>query len=294
MELDTNDAPAFNSSSEITDAFAGADFGQEDPESTPPATPPADEEPAAEDEEDIEEGDDAPDEEPAREGDKPFNPEGPGNVKAALKQSRDEAKALKDTLAQTNARLAALENERQQQQLAYQQRQQAAQRQQVLEELHPDDVPAYLEQERQRDAQTLQQQAQWTRLADSAAATRRALPEGEFDAQLGKLTQVFGLDLVNQWAMRQEHPALAVYDAAKGFFTQSDLDAAKEAGRQEALQALPDRTQRKPASAPRLANLPAAGRTQDVAPVDRLTKRLSKGGDVSEVVSGLFAEAFKG
>lgn len=279
----------------VASAFARVDFTQEEAASGPVqalATTPADEEPAANDQ-DLAEDDGAEDVEQP-EGDRAFNPEGPGNIKAALKQAREEAKALKDANAQTAARLAALENERAQERAAILQRQQAAQRQQVLEELHPDDVPAYIEQERQREAQTLHQQAQWNRLADSATALRRALPEGEFDTQLGKLTAAFGLDFVNAWAVNQAHPAIAVLDVAKSFYTQADITAAEERGRKAALEALPNHPNRKQSAAPRLANIPTNARTRDADPQERLSQRLKSGNDVEGTARAMFSQAFTG
>lgn len=293
--MSTETEPDFFTDDAVTEAFAEAiaemrpEEGARDLAKT--ATAPTDEESEADDteEEDGEEID-APDAQPAH------NPDGPGNIKAALRESRDAAKAIKAQLDATNARLAAYEAERAQQQAALQQQQQAARIQQAVEDMHPEDIPAYLEQVTRQQQEQMQRQAReqqaWSRLADSEQAARLSLPD--YDAQIDKLTSLFDAGMVAAWAQQQQgSPAIAAYTKAKGIFTQSDLDAAREAGRAEALESLPAR-RRAPQSAPRLADIPAAGRAKDSTPVERLSKRLDKGGDVSGVVDGLFRQAFGG
>lgn len=278
------------SPADIAGAFAGADFGtpaetvveEEAPDLTDDAPTQEDEESSADDDQAGEDEDEAA---PEPEDD------GPGNRKAALKAEREKNKALKAESADLQRRLQAIENERAQERHQRHQQEAKAHREAILDQMHPDDIPAYLEQESQQQAQALQRQTQeraaWQRLSDSADAARAALGP-EFDTQLSKLTSVFGNDLVNYWAMGQEKPALAVFNAAKGLYTQADIDAAKEEGRKAALEGLPGRPLRKQPSAPSLRNIPSSGRATDVSQEQRLSKQLAKGDDTETAVRGLF------
>lgn len=280
MPDNTSEPESFDlSASDISEAFEEANYSLD--ASPAPVTPPADEESAA-------------DPTPA---DPAFNPEGPGNLKAALKAEREQVKALKAQFDVTNSRLAAIEGERQQAQQAQQQAQQRQLMQQNLEMMDPADVPAYVEavqrqQQQQLQAATQQQQA-WARVKDSEEAARLSLPD--YDAQIDKLTGLFGLQAVADWARQQPgSPAIAAYTKGQSIFTQADLDAAEARGRATALEAGQPRGLRKQPSAPRLANIPSAGTPTPANPGERYAKQLAKGGDVTGTIGDMFKQALGG
>lgn len=259
-----------------------------------PATPPADEEPAADDTDD--EADDTDDDDEAEAPAPAPNPDGPGNIKAALKQARDEVKALKAQTAEMSRWKADLEARQQEDSRQQQQAQENAAIAAVIEEMDPADVPAYLERVQQQQAREFQQQvnenARWSLARQSESLVKTTYKD--YDTQTAKLTAAFGeagKQLISQWGLQQENPALAVYQLAKSFYTQSDIDAAKEEGRQEgAANFAAQQPARKQQSAPRLANLSPAGPTKD-APTkyQRAEKRLGSGGNPVRAIEDMFA-----
>lgn len=292
-------------------AFAGMDFGfgapaaADDEPGDDGATTQADEESAATDDQDDEgqgeqDGDDAEGEAEASPESKAHNPEGPGNVKAALREVRGENKTLKAQLAELSAWKATQEAERAQQVAEYQQQQRLAFVQQQVEDMDPADVPAYLAQVQQQETARLQADAQerlsWSNLAQGEELLRDV--HEDYDTQIDKLTGLFGpagRSLVAQWARSQPKGALAAYQAAKGLYTQSDIDAAKAAGRQAALDEIAGRsTARKQSAQPRLGAIAPVAKVPDRDPAGRFSKQLSTGNDASSAIGSMFAQVLGG
>jgi len=293
LEIESFDATS------VADAF-GTILGQDTPADT--VTPPADEEPATDEHEDTtadevgeDEGDDAAE---AAAQPQAHNPEGPGNVKAALRQVRDENKGLKAQLAELTSWKAGLEAQQQQALYQQQQAQQNAAIAAVIEEMDPADVPAYLERVQQQQHQALQQQftqdARMSLARQSETLVKTTYQD--YDAQVEKLSAAFGpagKQIIGAWGLQQENPALAVYQVAKSFYTQADIEAAKEEGRREGAETFAaNQPARKQQSAPRLANLPPAGPTKDApTKLQRAEKRLNGGGNTAAAIQDMFAAA---
>jgi len=223
----------------------GGDF-VEDP--AQPAQAPAPEDDAAEDEEDEQ-----PQVAPITPASVPDS--GPGDLKVALKESRAEMAAVK-------AQLAAFQSQQQQQQAREQAAAQQQRLAQDLSQLHPDDIPAYLQAQEQQRQQAFQQQAQQqqahTSLKLSEEYARAAFPD--YDAQVDKLLTKVGAPIAH-WASTQPNPAMAVYELAKSFHTDADLEAAKAQAAQEAIAKFTGQQSRNPApQAQRLGSLPSAAR----------------------------------
>lgn len=260
-----NDGQPF-SVDDIDDAVWGGDAAP-DAEETP--TPPADEEPAGEDEE---EGDGVALPDAAAQ---PQQNKGPGDLRVALKQERQERQALQ---AQVNQFLTQQAQQQQaQQQAAYQ-----ARLQQDLEQMDPADVPAYLEARNQQQAQQFQQQARQQQarqvLANFEDMARSTLPD--YDEQITKLTKTpIGQSIAN-WALEQPNPgqaAKSLYELAKGLRTEAEFNSAVEDAVTERIAAWQGRTTKSaktPAPTPRLGALPAASSPKQ--PNSQMSK-LSKG-----------------
>lgn len=302
MDNETSNAPDLG-------AFASMDFGfgapaaADDEPGDDGATTQADEESAATDDQDDEgqgeqDGDDAEGEAEASPEGKARNPEGPGNVKAALRQARDEAKTLKAQVAELSTWKQAQETERARQVAEYQEQQRQTAIQQRLEELDPEDHPAFLAQVQKQETDRIQAEAHrrqaWTTLAQGEALVRTV--HTDYDDQIDKLAGLFGEGghgIVAQWALGQPNGALAAYQAAKGLYTQSDIDAATTAGRQAALDEIAGRTNaRKPSAQPRVGAIAPVAKVPDRDPAGRFSKQLGSGNDVSGAIEGMFAQAF--
>jgi hypothetical protein len=162
-------------------------------------------------------------EQPTQQQAEDWNPDGPGDIKAALRQEREQARALKQQLAE-------LQQWRQQQeQAAYQAQAQAeeAQRQaerraQLENTFDPDDQERLYHQWRNEDAQRIQYQAQQAHVQalyqQGFEIGREAFPD--FDTVLNRgladpeLAPV--LEAVAQRAIAEgKNPTIAAYKTAK-------------------------------------------------------------------------------
>lgn len=147
-----------------------------------------------------------------------WNPDGPGNLKAALAESRAREKAQREQLAQYERQQAQAQAEYQAQ-LFNAQVQAEVQR---LNETNPEQVPAYLAQvqayQQQQLAQQYQQQTQAqiqaSRVEMSEQLARQSMGAEAFDAKMTQLAQllqdpVLGPTINVQALMASENPALA-------------------------------------------------------------------------------------
>lgn len=179
-----------------------------------------------------------------------WNPEGPGNIRAALKESRQETRQLRE-------QLNALQ---QQMQLQAQQQQQA----QVLAQFEqlslddPDQAQAYLQQYQANLAAQAEQQVAQTRLQMSEEIARASMKPGEYDAQIAKFIQVFGEEGI-QWAARQTNPAQAALSRLSTVYTKDDVETLVQNRIAEELAKLAPRLQAQDPKALRtIGNLPKA------------------------------------
>lgn len=159
-----------------------------------------------------------------------WNPEGPGDIKAALKHEREQAKALKQRLAEYEQR--EQQAQQQQMQAQYEANEQArlAQRTQMLADVAFDEertaqlLAQFANEDRyfaQRDADVRREQEKY---ADGFALGRKVYPD--FDAVMGKALADPKTARVLEAVAREataagENPVLAAYEEAK----QRDPDA---------------------------------------------------------------------
>lgn len=213
--------------------------------------------------------------EPVAEQQADWNPDGPGDLREALRQEREQLRYFRE------------QAELQQQQLAqyqawYQQQQQLAaqeQQRQYLEELadDPDQLQAYLHQQQQMAWQQAQQQQVEYKLSMAAEMARATIPD--FDQQLSKVYGLLGEEVVDAMAAKQANPALWVYQFAKNFSaTPDEINARVEAEVQKRLAQIAPRANVKQSTNSRgIGHLPASGKSIDAGPEADLFKALNFG-----------------
>lgn len=241
----------------------GADVVQEETEQTPVSeelasdvTPEAEEQVQAEPQQD-------------------WNPDGPGDMREALRQEREQLRLYREQMLMQQQQLEQYQAwYRQQQEQAEAERQR-----QYLEELadDPEQLQQYLHGQQQAAWQQAQQQQQIQRVQMAAEFARQAIPD--FDAQLNKIYSLLGHEVVDSMAMQQENPALWAYQFAKNFATTPDeVNARVEAEVQRRLAEIAPRAQVKSSTNSRgIGHLPASGKTVDAGPEADLFKALNFG-----------------
>lgn len=190
---------------------------------------------------------------------KEWNEDGPGKPRVALKHAREalgiakaDAERARQEAAQFRAQLEAIEN-------AKRQAEQHQALQLDLENLDPEDVPAYLDALRQQDAQRVHSEYQQRLAVERASHSVELMREtfSDFDQQIAKLHA----DPSVNWAYfdQQPNPAKAAYDYAKTRLTPDEIQARIEAEKQAWLAEIAPRTTTQPPRAPRgLSSIPAA------------------------------------
>jgi len=204
-----------------------------------------------------------------------WNPDGPGDIREALRQEREQLRLYREQMELQQQQL-------QQYQAWYQQQQQLAaqeQQRQYLEELadDPDQLQAYLQQQQHAAWQQAQQQQTTYKLQMAAELARQSIPD--FDQQLGKIYNLLGPDIVDAMAAQQSNPALWAYQFAKNFSaTPEEINSRVEAEVQKRLAEIAPRAQVKQSTNSRgIGHLPASGRNTDPTPESDLFKALNFG-----------------
>lgn len=204
-----------------------------------------------------------------------WNPDGPGDIREALRQEREQMRLYREQVELQQQQLAQYQAWYQQQQ------QQAAQEQQrqYLEELadDPDQLQAYLQQQQQAAWQHAQQQQVTYRIQMAAELARQSIPD--FDQQLNKIYGLLGPQVVDSMAAQQANPALWAYQFAKNFSSSPDeINARVEAEVQRRLSEIAPRAQVKQSTNSRgIGHLPASGSNVDPMPESDLFKALNFG-----------------
>jgi hypothetical protein len=209
------------------------------------------------------------------EPDQEWNPDGPGNIREALRQEREQIRIYREQMLMQQQQLEQYQAwHRQQQEQAEAERQR-----QYLEELadDPEQLQQYLHGQQQAAWQQAQQHQQVQRVQMAAEFARQAIPD--FDAQLSKIYNLLGHQVVDQMAMQQENPALWAYQFAKNFATSPDeVNARVEAEVQRRLAEIAPRAQIKSSTNSRgIGHLPASGKAIDAGPEADLFKALNFG-----------------
>jgi hypothetical protein len=204
-----------------------------------------------------------------------WNPDGPGDIREALRQEREQLRLYREQMLMQQQQL-----EQYQAWYKQQQEQAEAERQrQYLEELadDPEQLQQYLHGQQQAAWQQAQQQQQVQRVQMAAEFARQAIPD--FDAQLNKIYSLLGHEVVDSMAMQQENPALWAYQFAKNFATTPDeVNARVEAEVQRRLAEIAPRAQVKTSTNSRgIGHLPASGKPVDAGPEADLFKALNFG-----------------
>lgn len=249
--------------------YAGLEQAEESPETvTPEPEPeqtPAGEEPATEQAEPEAQ---APEQEN-------WNPDGPGDLREALRQEREQLRLYREQMELQQQQLNQYQAwYQQQQQLAEQEKQR-----QYLEELayDPDQLQAYLQQQQQQAWQQAQQQQMTYKVQMASSLARQTIPD--FDQQINKLYDLLGAQVVDSMAMQQENPALWAYQFAKNFSSSpEEINSRVEAEVQKRLAEIAPRAQVKQSTNSRgIGHLPASGRNTDPTPESDLFKALNFG-----------------
>lgn len=205
---------------------------------------------------------------PTQQDGKEWNPEGPGDRRVALKHAREAlsiAKQAEERARQEaetlRAQLAAIENAKRE----------AAERERLqleVDQMDPDDVPAYLESLRKQDAEQIASTYEQRLLQERAAHSVELMREtfSDFDAQLAKLQS----DPTVNWAYfdQQPNPAKAAYDYAKSRPSQEEIEAQLEERLQARLAEVLPKTQPQAPRAPRGVNSIPASATAAATPRD--------------------------
>lgn len=206
---------------------------------------------------------------------KEWNPEGPGDLREAVRQEREQLRLVREQMQMQQQQL-------EQYQAWYQQQQQQAEaerQRQYLEELadDPEQLQQYLQQQQQAAWQQAQHHQQTQRVQMAAEFARQAIPD--FEVQVNKLYSLLGHETVDAMAMQQENPALWAYQFAKNFATSPDeVNARVEAEVQRRLAEIAPRAQVKQSTNSRgIGHLPASGKTVDAGPEADLFKALNFG-----------------
>lgn len=204
-----------------------------------------------------------------------WNPDGPGDIREALRQEREQLRIYREQMQMQQQQLDQYQAwYRQQQEQAEAERQR-----QYLEELadDPEQLQQYLHGQQQAAWQQAQQQQQVQRVQMAAEFARQAIPD--FDVQLSKIYGLLGHEVVDQMAMQQENPALWAYQFAKNFATSPDeVNARVEAEVQRRLAEIAPRAQVKSSTNSRgIGHLPASGKPVDAGPEADLFKALNFG-----------------
>ena len=204
-----------------------------------------------------------------------WNPDGPGDIREALRQEREQLRLYREQMQMQQQQLEQYQSwYRQQQEQAEAERQR-----QYLEELadDPEQLQQYLQTQQQATWQQAQQQQQIERVQMAAEFARQAIPD--FDAQLSKIYSLLGHEVVDSMAIQQDNPALWAYQFAKNFSTTPDeVNARVEAEVQRRLAEIAPRAQVKTSTNSRgIGHLPSSGKTIDAGPEADLFKALNFG-----------------
>lgn len=204
------------------------------------ATTPAGEEPAAE----AIEGEATTDQ---QEGAKPegWNEEGPGDIKRALQEAREQARIAQAERQDYADRLAALEATQQQAKVQADHAAQEAEYARLYEDVGPEAAADYAQRVNEHRAQVAQQQMEQERAAErfQLSATFAAQAYPDYQERIGLLYGKLGPEVVDALAAQHggTNPAGWAYNFAKAnFTTTADLDAmldARDAQRKADLQA---------------------------------------------------------
>lgn len=204
-----------------------------------------------------------------------WNPEGPGDMREALRQEREQLRLYREQMQMQQQQL-------EQYQAWYRQQQEAAaaeQQRQYLEELadDPEQLQAYLQQQQQAAWQQAQQSQYEQKLIMSADLARATIPD--FEQQLDKLYSLLGGETVDRMAMQQDNPAMWAYQFAKNFaVTPDEVNARVEQEVQRRLAEIAPRAQVKQSTSSRgIGHLPASGKAIDSGPEADLFKALNFG-----------------
>lgn len=204
-----------------------------------------------------------------------WNPEGPGDMREALRQEREQLRLYREQMQMQQQQL-------EQYQAWYRQQQEAAaaeQQRQYLEELadDPEQLQAYLQQQQQAAWQQAQQSQYEQKLIMSADLARATIPD--FEQQLNKLYSLLGPEAVDRMAMQQDNPAMWAYQFAKNFaVTPDEVNARVEQEVQRRLAEIAPRAQVKQSTSSRgIGHLPASGKAIDSGPEADLFKALNFG-----------------
>lgn len=204
-----------------------------------------------------------------------WNPEGPGDMREALRQEREQFRLYREQVQLQQQQL-------EQYQAWYRQQQEAAaaeQQRQYLEELadDPEQLQAYLQQQQQAAWQQAQQSQYEQKLIMSADLARATIPD--FEQQLDKLYSLLGGETVDRMAMQQDNPAMWAYQFAKNFaVTPDEVNARVEQEVQRRLAEIAPRAQVKQSTSSRgIGHLPASGKAIDSGPEADLFKALNFG-----------------
>lgn len=173
-----------------------------------------------------------------------WNPDGPGNVKEALRQAREEARAYKEQLAQ------------------YQAWQQQIQQQQQEQAVDPLDPEAYSAIQQQMGAMQQQmQQAQTTmRLEMSETLVRQSHPD--YDQAIQALAQMGDSVNINAF-LQAPNPALAAYEYARNFTPWGIEQRVNQEVQRRVSELTQQMTPQKPKAPKTIGNLPAAASTTE-------------------------------
>lgn len=204
-----------------------------------------------------------------------WNPEGPGDMREALRQEREQLRLYREQMQMQQQQLEQYQawyNQQQEQAAAEQQRQ-------YLEELadDPEQLQAYLQQQQQAAWQQAQQSQYEQKLVMSADLARATIPD--FETQLNKLYSLLGPEAVDRMAMQQANPAMWAYQFAKNFaVTPDEVNARVEVEVQRRLAEIAPRAQVKQSTNSRgIGYLPASGKSVDAGPEADLFKALNFG-----------------
>ncbi|MEK9723070.1 MAG: hypothetical protein VW405_06240 [Rhodospirillaceae bacterium] len=241
---------------------------------TPTGEEPAASQPPVEQPSQTQEQPQQPAPEAEAQGGEEFNPEGPGNPAEAFRAYRQQIAELRAAQAQAQAEM--------QQYRDYfanlQAQQQEAELAQQLEQ-YSDDPEAiarilqHKQHEFQQQAARQQQEAALRMGADFARAT---LPD--FDAQVGKLYQMLGPEVVDHLAAQQANGPLWAYQLAQNLRTPEEFNQAVESRAQALAAEIVQRANPKaPTSSRGIGQIPAAAPNQVQHPSSDAAKALNFG-----------------
>lgn len=179
--------------------------------------------------------------EPVQEQQPDYNPEGPGNVREALRQAREAERMAREQLAQYQAYVQQLQQPQPQQETEF------------LDEALAQHTQSQLTEMRAQ----FEQQTQAMRIEMAETMARQQFPD--YDEVIGRLAE---MDAVNVAAfLNKPNPALAAYQFAKQYTPQA-IEAEVQRRVSEIAKTLTPQTPKAPKT---IGNLPAAAPNVDKA-----------------------------